>query len=256
MIYWWCRTTKKHSSALCVNSSDVLMVIEQAVFLDYDMMSTQSHTLRDLIKWSGSCLLQHIGLQRGDRWCFPIRTLNEIHFRMKFRTKTIGQCTTCGLYFGTKFEGAQFFLCLIDWNDSTCRRQTKYSDFVFMPDKRTSACVYKTFLREPMKVAEISSVLFVSCSNAPKCGKKCDEFKSLYQNIFKLFFVDISVSFKEKQHHFKFHFTWARGTRFGEGPLLAVHLSESVSPFARNFPTWKQICSPAQGLKTSVKFVS
>ena len=40
--------------------------------------------------------------------------------------------------------------------------------------------------REPMKVAEISGVLFASCSNKPKRGKKCDEFKSLYQNILKL----------------------------------------------------------------------
>ena len=39
-----------------------------------------------------------------------------------------------------------------------------------------------------MKVAEISGVLFASCSNAPKRGKKCDEFKSLHQNILKLLF--------------------------------------------------------------------
>ena len=39
-----------------------------------------------------------------------------------------------------------------------------------------------------MKVAEISGVLFASCSNKPKRGKKCDEFKSLYQNILKLLF--------------------------------------------------------------------
>ena len=39
-----------------------------------------------------------------------------------------------------------------------------------------------------MKVAEISGVLFASCSNAPKHGKKCDEFQSLYQNILKLLF--------------------------------------------------------------------
>ena len=37
-----------------------------------------------------------------------------------------------------------------------------------------------------MKVADISGVLFASYSNAPKRGKKCDEFKSLYQNILKL----------------------------------------------------------------------
>ena len=42
--------------------------------------------------------------------------------------------------------------------------------------------------REPTKVAEISGDLFASCSNAPKRGKKCDEFESLYQNILKLLF--------------------------------------------------------------------
>ena len=46
--------------------------------------------------------------------------------------------------------------------------------------------------------------------------------------------MDISVSFKEKQHHIKFHLTWTRSAQCGEGPVLAVHLSESVSPFARN----------------------
>ena len=39
-----------------------------------------------------------------------------------------------------------------------------------------------------MKVADISGVLFALCSNKPKRGKKCDEFKSLYQNILKLLF--------------------------------------------------------------------
>ena len=46
----------------------------------------------------------------------------------------------------------------------------------------------QNFLREPMKVAEISGVLFASCSNVPKRGKKWDEFKSLYRNILKLLF--------------------------------------------------------------------
>ena len=41
-----------------------------------------------------------------------------------------------------------------------------------------------------MKVAEISGVLFTACSDAPKRGKKCDEIKSLYQNILKLFFYE------------------------------------------------------------------
>ena len=39
-----------------------------------------------------------------------------------------------------------------------------------------------------MKVAEISGVLFASCSNKPKRGNKCDEFKSLHRNILKLLF--------------------------------------------------------------------
>ena len=53
--------------------------------------------------------------------------------------------TTCGPHFGTKFEGAKFFICCTDWNDPTYRRQTKYSAFVVLSDKKTSACVYKTF---------------------------------------------------------------------------------------------------------------
>ena len=53
--------------------------------------------------------------------------------------------------------------------------------------------------------------------------------------------VDKSVSFEERQHHSKFHLTWARGTQFGEGLVLAVHLSESVSPFARNFRPWQHL---------------
>ena len=57
------------------------------------------------------------------------------------------------------------------------------------------------------------------------------------------YFVDTSASFKEKQHHFKFHFTWARGTQFGKGPVLAVHLSKSISPFARNFWPWQHFYS-------------
>ena len=39
-----------------------------------------------------------------------------------------------------------------------------------------------------MKVADISGVLFVSWSNTPTRGKKCDEFKSLYQNILRPLF--------------------------------------------------------------------
>ena len=32
--------------------------------------------------------------------------------------------------------------------------------------------------------------LFASCSNPSKCGKKCDEVRSLYQNILKLLFCE------------------------------------------------------------------
>ena len=39
-----------------------------------------------------------------------------------------------------------------------------------------------------MKVAEVSGDLFASCSNTPKCVKKCDEFKSLYHDTLKLLF--------------------------------------------------------------------
>ena len=48
----------------------------------------------------------------------------------------------------------------------------------------------RNVLREPMKVAEMSGVLFVSCFDALKRGKKCDEVKSLYQNILKLLFCE------------------------------------------------------------------
>ena len=98
-------------------------------------------------------------------------------------------CTWCGPYFGTKFEEAYFFICCTDWIDSTYRRETKHSAFVFLPDKQTSDCVYKTLL-EPMKAAEISGGLVASCSNASKRWKKCDEFTSLYQNILKLLFCE------------------------------------------------------------------
>ena len=49
-----------------------------------------------------------------------------------------------------------------------------------------------------MKVAEISGVLFASCSNAPKRGKKCDELKSLYQNILKVPFCGQISLFQRK----------------------------------------------------------
>ena len=41
--------------------------------------------------------------------------------------------------------------------------------------------------------------------------------------------------------------TWARGTQFGEGLVLAVHLFESFSPFARNVRPWQHLYSTSQG---------
>ena len=140
----------------------------------------------------------------------------------------------------------RFFLSCTNWNDSTYRRQTKYSPFISYRTNKIRLRL-QNFLCQPMKVEGIPGVLFASCSNAPKRGKKCDEFKSLYQNILKLPFCGHISLLQRKQHHFQFHLTWARGTQFGQGPVLAVHLSESVSPFARNFPPWQQIYSAAQG---------
>ena len=56
----------------------------------------------------------------------------------------------------------------------------------------------QNFLHEPMEIADISGVLFASCSNTPKRGKKCDEFKSLYQNILKLLFCGHVSLFERK----------------------------------------------------------
>ena len=60
-------------------------------------------------------------------------------------------------------------------------------------------------------------------------GRNATSSSPLIRTFSNCCFVDISVSFKEKQDHFKLHLTWARGTQFGEGPVLAVHLSECCS---------------------------
>ena len=76
-----------------------------------------------------------------------------------------------------------------------------------------------------MKVAEISGVLFASCSNMPKRGKKCDECKSLYQNILKLLICGHISLFQRKTtplqippHMSKMYAIWRRsriGSAFG-----------------------------------------
>ena len=105
--------------------------------------------------------------------------------------------------------------------------------------------VFTNVLREPMKVSEISRVLFASCSKAQNVGRNAMSSSPYIKTFSNCYFVDISVSFKEKQHHLKFHLTWARGTQFGEDPVLAVHLSESVRPSAQNFRTWQHTYSTA-----------
>ena len=87
-------------------------------------------------------------------------------------------------------------------------------------------------------------------------GKNATNSSPYIKTFSNCYFVDILVSFEEKQHHFKFHLTWARGTQLGKGPVLAVHLSESVSPFARNVRTWEHIYSTTQGSNTIVQLVS
>ena len=61
------------------------------------------------------------------------------------------------------------------------QERDKILDFRFLAGQTDIPLRLQNFLCEPTKVAEISGVLFASCSNAPKRGKKCDEFKSLYQ---------------------------------------------------------------------------
>ena len=108
-----------------------------------------------------------------------------------------------------------------------------------------------------MRVHESSRNIPVSYSlqalTRRNVGRNATSSSPYIKTFSNCYFVDTSVSFKEKQHHFKFHLTWARGTQFGEGPVLAVHLSESVSPFARNFQTWQHIYPPlrAQNYSTT-----
>ena len=49
---------------------------------------------------------------------------------------------------------------------------------------------------------------------------------------------------------------WSDSTYKRPSSVLAVHLSESVSPFARNIRPWQHIYSTAQGSNTIVQIVS
>ena len=74
----------------------------------------------------------------------------------------------------------------------------KIFGFRFLAGQTDIRLRLQNFLREPMKVAETAGVLFASYSNKPKHGKKCDEFKSLYQNILKLLFCGHISLFQRK----------------------------------------------------------
>ena len=85
------------------------------------------------------------------------------------------------IFFETKFEMVYFFMRCTDSNDSIYKGTDKILGFHFLAEQTDIRLRLQNFLSEPMKVAEIFGVLFASCSNAPKLGRKCDEFKSLYQ---------------------------------------------------------------------------
>ena len=138
--------------------------------------------------------------------------------------------TTCGPYFGTKFEGAYFFICCTDWNDSTYRKQTKYSAFVFLPDKQTSGCVYKTFYPNRWKWQTYPVSYSFHALTSQNVGRNATSSSPFIKTFSNCYFVGQISLLQRKQHHFKFHLTWARGAQFSKGPVLTVHLSESVSP--------------------------
>ena len=114
----------------------------------------------------------------------------------------------------------------------------------------------QNLLGEPMKVAEISGVLFASCSHAPKRGKKCDEFKSLYQNILKpLFCGHISLLHRKTirlqipPHMGKRYAIWWK-SRIGS-TLVRVR-----QPICSELSDMEANLFHRSGLKTTVQFVS
>ena len=93
-----------------------------------------------------------------------------------------------GPYFGTKFERGVVLPLLHRFKRFNLQETDKILGFRFLARRTDIRLPLQNFLREPIKVAETFGVLFASCSNAPKRGKKCDEFKSLDQNVLKLLF--------------------------------------------------------------------
>ena len=128
----------------------------------------------------------------------------------------------------------------------------KILGFGFLAGQTDIPLRWQNFLREPMKVAEISGVLFASWSNKSKCGKKCDEFKSLYQNILKLLFCGHISLLQRKTTplqippHMGKRFAIWRRSRIGSA-LVRVR-----QPFARNVRPWQHIFSTVQGSNTIV----
>ena len=97
-----------------------------------------------------------------------------------------------------------------------------------------------------MKVTDMSVFLFASCSNVGKRGKKCDEFKSLYQNILKLLFCGHISLLQRKTtplqippHRGKRCAMWRR-SRIGSAlvrvdqPICSEHLAMATYLFHRS----------------------
>ena len=104
--------------------------------------------------------------------------------------------------------------------------------------------------------SKISGVLFASCSNAPKRGKKSDEFKSLHQNILKLLFCGhISLlqrkttSLQIPPHVGKRYAIWRRS-------LIGSALVRVGQPICSEHSAMATYLSHRSGLKTIVLLVS
>ena len=128
--------------------------------------------------------------------------------------------------------------------------------FCFVPWQINISLRLQIFQREPMKVAEISGVLFASCSNAPKRGRTRDEFKSQYQIIQKPPFCGHISLLQRKTpplqippHMGKRYAIWRR-SRIGSA-LVRVR-----QPICSERSAMATYLFHRSGLKTIVRFVS
>ena len=197
-----------------------------------------------------------IGVQQHVLWR-DIGNFNFFSWHPGFIShKTLYVHTTCETYFGTKFWKGVVLHLLHRLKRFNLQGTDKILGFVFLPDKQTSGCNYKTFHANRQKLQKHLVCYWLHALTRQNMGRNVTSSSPYIRTFSNCYSVDISISCKEKQHHLQFHLTWARGTQFGQGPVLAVHLSESVSPFARNFRPWHQIYSTAQGSNTIVRLVS